>query len=125
MNLTPENFSLYAMKFYDNPNCSGLKEFNDDLKKFQYIQKILKKRKNNKKINIKLTLNHIIVLYNLFGSRATDMLFYKIDKRYWSELKAFIVFLNFLPETTYSCQFFDDISNTNISEDLYQELLGI
>ena len=37
--LTEENFVMYAMKHYDNPACRGMAEFEDDLKKFRYLNK--------------------------------------------------------------------------------------
>jgi hypothetical protein len=38
-------------------------------------------------------------LNNLFGvEAATKMLFYKIDEKYWPQLKTFLVFLNYMPE---------------------------
>lgn len=98
MILTKENFILYAMKCYDNPNCTGTDEFYEDIKKFQYIKKSFRRKHLKKFFNFKLTLNHIITLYNLFGNKATEMLFLKIEKDYWIYLKPFIVFLNFMPE---------------------------
>ena len=41
--LTEDNFFLYAMKSYNNPNCKGMDEFKDDLKKFSYVKRLLKK----------------------------------------------------------------------------------
>jgi hypothetical protein len=38
-------------------------------------------------------------LNNLFGvEAATKMLFYKIDQKFWPQLKTFLVFLNYMPE---------------------------
>ena len=96
--LTKENFILFAMKCYDNPHCTGIEEFEDDLKRFQYVRKSLRRKHLKKFFNFKLTLNHIITLYNLFGNKATEMLFFKIEKEYWIYLKPFVVFLNFMPE---------------------------
>ena len=30
--ITPDNVMMYAIRHYDNPQCEGEKEFNDDLK---------------------------------------------------------------------------------------------
>ena len=46
-----------------------------------------------------LILNHVIVLYNVFGEAATPLLFYKTEVTYWSQIKAFMLFLNRLPLT--------------------------
>lgn len=96
--LTDENFVLYAMKYYDNPTCKGVAEFEDDLKRFSYLKRLFSKYKAGKVLKERLIVNHIIVLYNLFGPEATTrMLFLKIDSRYWSQLKTFLVFLNIMP----------------------------
>tara|TARA_R110000851_G_scaffold64220_2_gene146430 strand:+ start:8343 stop:8699 length:357 start_codon:yes stop_codon:yes gene_type:complete len=96
--LTEDNFFLYAMKSYNNPNCKGMDEFKDDLKKFSYVKRLLKKTRNKNGLKERLIINHIIVIYNLFGSEAaTKMLFFKIDKLFWPQLKSFLIFLNFMP----------------------------
>ena len=96
--LTEENFLLYAIKNYDNANCRGMEEFLEDLKRFKYLKRLLRKYLSNKGLKERLILNHIIVIYNLFGvDAATKMLFFKIDKKFWSPLKTFLVFLNFMP----------------------------
>jgi hypothetical protein len=77
-NLTEENFTLFAMKHYDNPHCRGVNEFNDDLKKFKYLKRLFRKYRAGGGLKERLILNHIIVIYNLFGvDAATNMLFFK------------------------------------------------
>lgn len=96
--LTEDNFLLYAIKNYDNANCKGMDEFLDDIKRFKYLKRLLRKYIAGKGLKERLILNHIIVIYNLFGvEAATKMLFFKIDKKFWSQLKTFLVFLNFMP----------------------------
>ena len=96
--LTEDNFLLYAIKNYDNANCKGMDEFLDDMKRFKYLKRLLRKYVAGKGLKERLILNHIIVIYNLFGiEAATKMLFFKIDKKFWSQLKTFLVFLNFMP----------------------------
>ena len=96
--LSEETFSLYAIKFYDNPHCRGMSEFHDDLKRFRYLKRLFRKYKAGKGLKERLVLNHIIILYNLFGVEATTkMLFFKIERRYWSQLKSFLYFLNYIP----------------------------
>ena len=100
--LTEENFVMYAMKNYDNPHCKGMTEFLDDLKRFKYIKRLLRKYNVGKDLKERLILNHIIVLTNLFGvEAATKMLFYKTEKKFWPQLKTFLVFLNFMPENVF------------------------
>ena len=96
--LNEENFIIYAIKHYDNPHCKGMDEFLDDLKRFKYLKRLLRKYNATKDLKERLILNNIIIIYNLFGSEAaTKMLFYKIEKKFWSQLKTFLVFLNYMP----------------------------
>ena len=96
--LTEENFVMYAMKHYDNPACRGMAEFEDDLKKFRYLKRLFRKYTAGKGLKERLIVNHIVVLYNLFGPEAaTKMLFFKVEEKYWSQLKTFLVFLSIMP----------------------------
>jgi hypothetical protein len=97
--LNEANFLLYAMHHYDNTQCYSLAEFEDDLKKFLYLKKLISRYKNNGDLKERLILNHIIVLYNLFGDATTKMLFYKVDESCWDVLVTFLVYLNKMPET--------------------------
>ena len=96
--LTEENFVTYAMKHYDNPACRGMAEFEDDLKKFRYLKRLFRKYTAGKGLKERLIVNHIVVLYNLFGPEAaTKMLFFKVEEKYWSQLKTFLVYLSIMP----------------------------
>jgi hypothetical protein len=96
--LTEDNFIMFAVKNYDNPGCKGMDEFYDDLKRFKYIKRLLRKHNVGKDLRERLILNHIIVLGNLFGVEATTkMLFFKLERKFWSQIKTFLVFLNYMP----------------------------
>ena len=97
--LTEENFLLFAIKHYENPQGVTKEDFDKDLQHFKYIKRLLKKYKNSGELKAHLLLNHFIILYNIFGDAATPMLFFKIEKDLWSTIKTFIIFLNKLPET--------------------------
>lgn len=97
--LNDSNFLLYAMHHYDNPQCHSLEEFEEDLKKILYLKKLLSRYKNNGELRERLILNHIIVLYNIFGDSATRMLFYKVEESCWDVLITFLVYLDRMPET--------------------------
>ena len=98
--LTEENFSLYAAKNYDNPQCLSVEEFEDDLARFKYIKRLLRRYRETGEIQERLVLNHLIILYNVFGIKAANrMVFFKIEKELWPILKPFLVYLNYLPET--------------------------
>jgi len=96
--LTEDNFLTYAMHHYDNTQCYSLEEFNDDLKRFLYLKKLFNRYKSEGDLKENLILNHLIVLYNLFGDQTTNMLFFKIDEEYWSYLVTFLIFLNRMPD---------------------------
>lgn len=96
--LTEENFDMFAIRHYDNPACKGIAEFNDDLKRFRYLKRLFRKYTAGKGLKERLIVNHIVVIYNLFGAEAaTQMLFFKIEKKYWPQLKTFLVFLSYMP----------------------------
>jgi hypothetical protein len=96
--LNENNFVLYAMHHYDNPQCHSVQEFEEDLKKFLYLKKLLSRYNTTGELRERLILNHIIVIYNIFGDAATRMLFYRIDKSCWESLTTFLVYLNRMPE---------------------------
>ncbi len=102
--LNESNFIVHAMKHYDNPQCSTVEEFEEDLKKFLYLKKLLARYARDGDLKERLILNHIIILYNVFNEEATNMLFYKIDKEYWPYLASFLTYLDRMPEviTNYS-----------------------
>jgi hypothetical protein len=95
--LTDENFQLFAMKYYDNPHCTDLLEFHDDLRRIRYVKRLFKKYKDTGELKERLILNHLVVLYNMFEARAmTRMLFQKMEE-YRSYIKPFLIFLNYWP----------------------------
>lgn len=98
--MNEDNFLMYAIKNYYNPGSMGMAELEDDLKRFKYIKRLLNRYKTYGEINERLVLNHLVVLYNVFGDATTDMLFYKIDKEYWSDLKTYLVYLHRMPLET-------------------------
>ena len=95
--ITPENVLMFAIRNYTNPHCEGEKEFEDDLKRFKYIKRLLRKYYDTEILKERLLLNHIIVLKNVFGADAcATLLLFKIQEEYWSALKSFLLFLNIL-----------------------------
>ena len=95
--ITSDNVIMFAIKHYDNPQCEGEKEFYDDMKRFKYIKRLLRKYKDTNILKERLLLNHIIILNNLFGAEAcVTLLLFKIQKEYWGTLKSFLLFLNII-----------------------------
>jgi hypothetical protein len=96
--LNEDNFLLFAIKNYENPQSVTKEDFERDLNLFKYIKRLLKRYRNSGELRTHLLLNHFIVLYNIFGEAATPMLFFKLEKELWPSLKSFIVFLGKFPE---------------------------
>jgi hypothetical protein len=96
--LNEDNFLLFAIKNYENPQAVTKEDFEKDLNHFKYIKRLLKRYKKSGELKTHLILNHFIILYNIFGEATTPMLFFKIEKELWSSIKSFIIFLNRLPE---------------------------
>jgi hypothetical protein len=96
--LTDDNFLIFAIKNYENPQAVTKEDFDKDLNHFKYIKRLLKRYKNTGELKTHLLLNHFIILYNIFGDAATPMLFFKVQEDLWSCMKTFILFLNKLPE---------------------------
>lgn len=96
--LNDNNFLLFAIKHYENPQAVTKEDFRKDLNHFKYIKRLIKKYRKTGELKTHLLINHFIVLYNIFGEAATPMLFFKIDREMWMQIKTVIVFLNRLPE---------------------------
>ena len=100
--LNEDNFLLFAIKHYENPQAVTKEDFDRDLNHFKYIKRLLKRYKNSCQLKTHLLLNHFIILYNIFGEATTPMLFFKIERELWSAMKSFIVFLGRFPEYPHS-----------------------
>ncbi len=98
MKLTESTFLLYASKHYENPQCSDISEFEEDLKRFQYLRKLFGRYRQDNDLKERLILNHLIIIYNVFGIEATNMLFMRLHE-FHEYLKPFVDYLNFMPDT--------------------------
>ena len=97
--ITDDNFLMFAMKEYNDIQCTDIEEFYDDLKKIKYIKRLFNIYKNTGQLKERLILNHLIVFYNVFPIHAgTRILFYKIEKTFWPMLKTFLIFLDRMPD---------------------------
>jgi len=115
--LTDENVLLYAMKAYDKPNCI-MSEFKEDMKRFNYLKRLFRRYRKFGEIKERLILNHLVVIYNVFGPEvATRLLFFRVIKDDYSTLKTYLTFLNFMPERVHGIEGHDIISS-NIPIDM-------
>lgn len=85
------------MKNYDNPQCTEMSEFEEDIKRFQYLRKLFSRYRQDDDLKERLILNHLIVIFNVFGPSATNMLFMRLHE-YHEYLKPFVEYLAFMPE---------------------------
>ena len=97
--LTNRNFELYASQNYNNPECESVDEFKEDLSRFKYLKRLLRRYETSEDLQERLILNHLIVIYNVFGIEAANrMVWFKVNEEHWHFIKPFLVFLNYLPE---------------------------
>ena len=116
-NLTNDNIMIFAMKAYDKPNCI-MSEFKEDMKRFNYLKRLFKRYRKLNELREQLVLNHLVVLYNVFGPEvATRLLFFQMSKDDYSALKTYLLFLSCMPEKVKGIKGHDIISS-EISVDM-------
>ena len=116
-NLTNDNIMIFAMKAYDKPNCI-MSEFKEDMKRFNYLKRLFKRYRKLNELREQLVLNHLVVLYNVFGPEvATKLLFFQMSKDDYSALKTYLLFLSCMPEKVKGIKGHDIISS-EISVDM-------
>lgn len=96
--INDENFEIYAMKAYTAP-CLSVTEFYDDLKRVKYVKRLLNRYHRTGNLKERLILNHIILLGNVFTpEHAIKILFYRVDRSMWGDLRTFLEHLGWMPE---------------------------
>ena len=118
--LTEDNYVLFAIKYYDNPSAVTKEDFLDDLRRFKYIKRLINKYLKNGEVKLHLLLNHIIIVYNVFNEAATPLLFFKMDKEYWSIIKSIMIFLERYPSVES-----DTLKQIPINEQIIKELQSL
>jgi hypothetical protein len=98
--LSDDNFIMYASKIYDNPSCESEDEFYVVFNRVKYIKRLFFRYDNTGEIKLRLILNHMIILINVFGKEgATRILFHKSEDKYHGYIKSFLTHLQSLPNT--------------------------
>lgn len=95
--MTEVEFLHKALHSYENVQCNTMDEFNEDLNKILQIRKALSRYTANGEISSRLVLNYIVLLFNVFGSNALDLILYKIPREQYSMLFPFLIFLDRMP----------------------------
>ena len=101
--LTEKNLFLYAAKHYKNPKFSDIDDFYEDLKRFKYIKRLLNRYIESDELSERLILNHLIVVFNMFGIEAAlEILNLKLEDKHWPVIKPFLVFLKYITNEQYT-----------------------
>ena len=96
--LNEDNYIFFAIRHYNNPHCTTKEEFDEDLKRFKYVKKLIRKYLNSGILKHHLILNHLILLFNVFNDATVPLLFFKIESNCWPVLKSFLLYLNRMPD---------------------------
>ena len=98
--LTAKNFSAFALQNYDDPQCTDIEDFEEDLRRFRYLKRLLHRYHENGEMRERLMLNHLITLFNVFGFEACmRMLQFKIkEEEHWSSIKTMLLYLELIQE---------------------------
>ena len=92
--MNENNYMLFAIKFYDNPQAVTKDDFEDDLKRIKYVKRLLKRYKNTGVLKTHLILNHLTVLFNVFDDATVPLLFYNLERELWPYIKSFLIFFH-------------------------------
>jgi hypothetical protein len=94
-----------------------MESFGEDYMRFTYIIKQLTLYNKTGDINIQLLLNHLIIVYNVFGNSATEILFDKSNESTNGQLCAFLVYLNRLPDDDFTTISGEPVKPSNMKKD--------
>lgn len=111
---------MFAIQHYDNPQSVTVDDFMEDMKKFKYLKRLLKRYLKTGVLRVNLILNHLIILFNVFGDGTIPLLMYKLEREYWSLIKTFLVYLNRYPQIPAGC--LDFVDTDNDVEELLEDL---
>ena len=103
--LNEDVFALFAARHYYNPICIDADEFHDDLNRFKYVKRLLNRYVDNNILSERLILNHLIVIFNVFGIPAgLKMLEYKLSptEKYMPIVKPFLIYLSIITNDKYT-----------------------
>jgi len=125
--LNKENIDIFSELSYKNPQCLSYEDFYEDMYRIKYVKRLFNKYNRGGEIKTRLVLNHIIAFYNVFEKRsATRILFFKMEEKYWSLLKTFLLYLSYMPEIVHGVNGRNIMSEEiNINIDIFKELENI
>ena len=113
-----KNFMFFAMTHYRDKHSNSYEDFQEDLTRFKHLKKLLNRYQKTNVLKERLILNHIIIIYNCFETKAaTQMLLYQVDPSQWYILKPFLLFLKYIRE--------DDLIHVTLDENVVERLRKI
>ena len=116
--LNEDNFMLFGARYYYNPTCIDAEEFHEDLKRFNYIKKLITRYKQHGELSERLMLNHLIIIFNVFGIKSgLKILEYRVGIDNWSIVNPFLIFLKVIKN--------DEYTDTNLDEMIVNALRKI
>ena len=116
--LLEEDLVRFAIKQYYTPLGIDFDEFYTDLKRFQYVKRLLNRYCDYGKLGERLVLNHLIIIFNVFGYYGgLKILEIKLDDRHWPVIKPFLLFLKAIRTNQYA--------NINVDKEVEEKLRNI
>ena len=115
--LNEKNYVMFAMKYYDNLQCTSVEEFNEDLNKIKYVKRLFNRFLETGELRTNLIMNHLIILFNVFHDAAVPLLFYNLEEELWPIVKSFLVYLKRIPEYPKT-----KVDTIDVDEKVIQEL---
>lgn len=123
--LTKDNFLSFAQEHYDNPHCTGPEEFFEDLRRVNYIKRLFRRYMETGDLQERLIINHIIVLYNVFGVKPLVLILFFRMPEYRSCLKSFLGFIQVLPKTLTLNNEVIDMTEIETDDHIIRKLKGL
>lgn len=114
--LDDDNYLFFAIKNYNNPTSVTKDDFFDDMNRFKYLKRLLKKYHQSGELKTHLIVNHLTIIFNIFGEAAVPLLLYKIDYTLFPVLKTFLLFLNRLPQGVLNNVPIDSYADAELSQ---------
>jgi hypothetical protein len=108
--LTVKNFNAFALQNYDDPQCADIEDFQEDLRRFRYLKRLLHRYHESGEMRERLMLNHLITIFNVFGYDASmRMLKFKVrEDAYWASIKTMLLYLGYIDESWETAIHIDD-----------------
>jgi len=116
MNLNEENFLRTTLHEYNNQQLNTVDEFKNDINRISCIRKIIDRYLVSKNINVRLIINHIVILHNLFDTLVVDMLMLKLDEKHMGVVKAILVFLEYIDADDWNDVLEDSVTFNKLRE---------